>query len=991
MTYDGQLRVIRPLNVDIITEHNITRPYLPTNIINFDIIAVDDAGIAYSKTGYATIQLQVENIDDEAPEIKIHPIQSIQKNFLSTNHQLYETEIEVLENQPPNQLIALIEVKDPDCISYSISQCILTGVNAIDFRLSYQHSMNNEYRLYTVTKLDREKQSNILLSIECKDLTNHITSNNIIIHILDTNDHAPKCSEQLYHFALYEDDNELDHLDINLLNRSWFTSNQLAFISVNDEDIGINAEITYYIPIEFEEKLNGKISIDSKTGQLFAWGPFDREQISIYEFIVIATDSGQPIKFSTNCSVIVKILDINDNPPLFHTQLSITGGYLFSIHENQLPGTRVGQIQAYDLDLLPATTHITDLFTHLEKSDLYIPNEMNTIVNNIDKRLVYSLKNELNSQAFRIDPKTGVIITRTILDREIQSTYTFYAYVHDGPDQSNQTSSITTEKSKIQATKGNNGYNQDIVSHHRSHTASIMITITIQDENDNDPVFIRPNSTNHMILLNPSAIPGQSLSQLLATDPDEGLNGQVTYAIKGETAGTLFNVDPRTGLLYLESQIPRQYISNTRRMADNNNHNHNNNNDNNQNQANDLLEVSTYPTFLLALDACDQGEPKRCTHFPNLQIQIRSSSNIIDEVKSSHLQDSSLLSKSNTGTISLASSSSSSSLGSGVTNFFRINSGIINPYLGKYSLVEILIIGFSIFFSLLILIILFIVFIIRRRTQQLLQNNEQINPELLKLNHSNSGFNVELHEKRKEMNNRTRKICNWNFSRSIPQQLNSMMTINTSDNNTNSMQPINCNQPVDVHPLTLSTLSSNSQMFNQKEMTYQLDVSDSCILNSNKHHAIHYNQYNPIFINSTNNKQVVSDDYQSLDCWNDITTNYPKKFIQSNLSKSSNLNLPPFYMRELKQPIIGNNSNVNFTNNIPYTYYQQKDTFDSDWKSNKTSYITSHNDMNNTHNSISNENITICTTNNNNSQHNIISKNKENIHTYTGYLKSSFV
>ncbi|KAH8875125.1 Protocadherin alpha-12, partial [Schistosoma japonicum] len=292
---------------------------------------------------------------------------------------------------------------------------------------------------------------------------------------------------------------------------------------------------------------------------------------------------------------------------------------------------------------------------------------------------------------------------RTILDRELQGTYTFYAYVHDGPTQNMQTTNITDNRAESQQT----------VNNYRSHTASIMVTITIQDENDNDPVFVRPNSTNHMILLNPSAIPGQSLSQLLAIDPDEGLNGQVTYAIKGETAGTLFNVDPRTGLLYLESQIPRQYIINNNKqkstIIDN--------------QGNDI----TYPTFLLALNACDQGDDFFSQHF------IRSSSNIIDEVKtneygqndlsSNHLHDNSLISRSDDGSISSSSLSSSSSS----VNFFSDDSTSSNNQLGRYSLGEIFIIGLSIFFTILIVIILFAVCIVRRRTQQLLQNNERIN------------------------------------------------------------------------------------------------------------------------------------------------------------------------------------------------------------------------------------------------------------------------
>nr|CAH8846044.1 unnamed protein product [Trichobilharzia regenti] len=513
----------------------------------------------------------------------------------------------------------------------------------------------------------------------------------------------------------------------------------------------------------------------------------------------------------------------------------------------------------------------------LNSNSQSLKNEFKLTTNNIDKRLTYSLKNERNSQAFRIDPKTGVIITRTILDREYQSTYTFYAFVHDGPDHhSSQTTNTTDEKARSQSSDVNSKYyNHQNINDYRSHTASVMVTITVQDENDNDPVFVRPNATNHMILLNPSAIPGQSLSQLSAIDPDEGLNGQVTYAIKGETAGTLFNVDPRTGLLYLESQIPRQYITNGKHEV-----NSNNNNNNNDNQLSNLAQISTYPTFLLSLDACDQGEPRRCTHFPNLQIQIRSSSNIIDESSqssayglfepsSNQLQDSSIISRQG------SSISASASAG-----FFPLNSGVSNSYLGRYSLAEILIIGFSVFFSLLILIILLAVFIIRRRTQQLLQTNERMNPELFKLNHENTGANVELDGKNKQMIPRSKKFCNWNtrkqklspkksfnnanFKQPTFQQLDSMLknsnSNNTNNNNSNSnmMLPVTCNLPINPHQLSSTSSPSSQMMINQSGINYRIDVSNSCFYDPNTHHAIHYSPYSPIFVNTTNAVPVVS-------------------------------------------------------------------------------------------------------------------------------------
>ncbi|VDQ15799.1 unnamed protein product, partial [Trichobilharzia regenti] len=80
---------------------------------------------------------------------------------------------------------------------------------------------------------------------------------------------------------------------------------------------------------------------------------------------------------------------------------------------------------------------------------------------------------------------------------------------------SSQTTNTTDEKARSQSSDVNSKYyNHQNINDYRSHTASVMVTITVQDENDNDPVFVRPNATNHMILLNPSAIPGQSLSQV---------------------------------------------------------------------------------------------------------------------------------------------------------------------------------------------------------------------------------------------------------------------------------------------------------------------------------------------------------------------------------------------------------------------------------------------------------------------------------------------
>ncbi|KAF6779504.1 hypothetical protein AHF37_01093 [Paragonimus kellicotti] len=229
-----------------------------------------------------------------------------------------------------------------------------------------------------------------------------------------------------------------------------------------------------------------------------------------------------------------------------------------------------------------------------------------------------------------------------------------------------------------------------------------MITVSVEDENDNDPVFVRPNSTNHMVLLDPAAIPGQTLLQVNALDPDEGVNGKVTYAIRNGNAGNLFHMDQRTGLLYLQNQIPRKTISEANAAAG----------ATSKAATGDIHALSSspgapaHPTYLLALEACDQGEPKRCTHFPNLQIQLRVPSE--GEQPESHLL-----------------------FADGLPTSQLLMSGADNgndPFLSvgerrdslttRLTVAEITIITLSAFFSLLILIIVFVVCALRRHTNR---------------------------------------------------------------------------------------------------------------------------------------------------------------------------------------------------------------------------------------------------------------------------------
>lgn len=78
-----------------------------------------------------------------------------------------------------------------------------------------------------------------------------------------------------------------------------------------------------------------------------------------------------------------------------------------------------------------------------------------------------------------------------------------------------------------------------------SYQSQCNISISVEDENDNDPRF-------EMLKYNasiPEDVPiGTSVLSVRATDADLGINARITYTLANETEW-LFNIDNRSGLI----------------------------------------------------------------------------------------------------------------------------------------------------------------------------------------------------------------------------------------------------------------------------------------------------------------------------------------------------------------------------------------------------------------------------------------------------------
>uniref|UniRef100_A0A2K6PPR7 FAT atypical cadherin 4 n=1 Tax=Rhinopithecus roxellana TaxID=61622 RepID=A0A2K6PPR7_RHIRO len=273
----------------------------------------------------------------------------------------------LMENLPVGSTVLVFNVTDAD-----------DGINS---QLAYSIASGDSLGQFTVDKngvlkvlkaLDRESQSFYNLVVQVHDLpqipASRFTSTaQVSIILLDINDNPPT-----------------------------FLSPKLTYIPENtpidtvvfkaqasDPDSGPNSYIEYTLL----NPLGNKFSIGTIDGEVRLTGDLDREEVSNYTLTVVATDKGQP-SLSSSTEVIVMVLDINDNNPIFAQAL-----YKVEVNENTLTGTDIIQVFAADGD------------------------------EGTNGQVRYGIVNGNTNQEFRIDSVTGAITVAKPLDREKTPTY----------------------------------------------------------------------------------------------------------------------------------------------------------------------------------------------------------------------------------------------------------------------------------------------------------------------------------------------------------------------------------------------------------------------------------------------------------------------------------------------------------------------------------------------------------------------------------------
>lgn len=344
-----------------------------------------------------------------------------------------------------------------------------------------------------------------------------------------------------------------------------------------DDDTEINAQITYGIT---GGNFKSYFTIDSQTGWINSTTSIDFEQEQRFNLTVSASDS----KYTSYARVTIEVLNENDNNPKFKQSR-----FYVSVAENSPVLTSVTTILASDVDSFGQLSYSIESVQPANQSDTFsvdLTSGVITTADDLDRELIdrYVLQVKVvdsgepqlsdfavvivditdmndNPPEFSVstlqaflpeDAGVGSLVAKifaTDADFGINANISYS--INSSTDMSafvisTETGSIATNKKLDRE----NISSYVLICQARDHgqpqlgSMPIMIHVSLTDVNDNAPVF---QQSAYAVNISEDASTGSVVEEVLAVDPDVGLNGKVVYGISGGNEGGAFIIGNRTG------------------------------------------------------------------------------------------------------------------------------------------------------------------------------------------------------------------------------------------------------------------------------------------------------------------------------------------------------------------------------------------------------------------------------------------------------------
>ncbi|KPP64480.1 protocadherin-18-like [Scleropages formosus] len=271
----GQLTLIKRVDFETVMSYEID-------------VQAQDLG-PNSIPAHCKIIIKVVDVNDNKPEINI--------NLMTPGK---EEVAYISEGAPLDTFIALVRVEDSDSGLNGEVVCRLHGHGHFKLQKTYEKN----YMILTNVSLDREKRSEYSLTVIAEDrgIPSLSTIKHFTVQVLDENDNPPRFEKSRYEIFKSENNSP----------GAYLTS-----VVASDPDLDMNGQVTYTILESFVQgsSISTYVTVDPSNGAIYALRSFDHEDISRIAFVVQARDGGGT-QLTSNATVILTILDENDNPPV---------------------------------------------------------------------------------------------------------------------------------------------------------------------------------------------------------------------------------------------------------------------------------------------------------------------------------------------------------------------------------------------------------------------------------------------------------------------------------------------------------------------------------------------------------------------------------------------------------------------------------------------------------------------------------------------------
>ncbi|XP_071313486.1 protocadherin alpha-8-like [Trachinotus anak] len=486
---------------------------------------------------------------------------------------------EIAEHILPGRRFQLHTARDPDAGINTIRTYTLTSNE--NFEIDIRQSDEDKIPFLVLKKpLDREQKSKHTLLVTAADggKPPRTGTLNVSIIVLDINDNRPIFSQEIYQIEIQE-------------NVPVGTS--VFQINATDPDEGTNGEIEYSLGKTLKKVVYETFELDKLTGEIRVKGAVDYEENDVYKLDIEASDKGQP-PLTGECRVIIKIKDINDNPPEIEvTSLSST------VSEESKPGTVISLLSVRDKDsgvngkiiasitsdvpfqLQPSYKEniysvITKEFLDREEVSLYEITVKATDCGEPPLSNFKTLSIQIsdvndNSPQFSQNPLQFYLVENNVAGKSIFSVSATDKDVNDNAaisyrimregSQNDILSflNINPSNGHITALKS---FDFETLKTFQFHvvasdsgtpplSSNVTVNVFILDQNDNAPVILYPVSSNgsaegvEEIPRNVNA--GHLVTKVRAYDADIGYNGWLLFSLQEVTDHSLFGLDRYTG------------------------------------------------------------------------------------------------------------------------------------------------------------------------------------------------------------------------------------------------------------------------------------------------------------------------------------------------------------------------------------------------------------------------------------------------------------